>query len=245
MRYSRRLVSSCYRHLPYTVLRAGYRLARPERYRQLQEFRRERLAPFDARQCLYVHIPKTAGISVASAIFGDGVGWHQTVRPYQKMYSRDEYDALFKFAFVRNPYTRTVSAYRYLQNGKIRSKDDIAWAESVLPNFPSFDAFVRGWLTRENALTQIHFYPQHRFVSAGHDDNLDVDFIGHFESLHEDFRRICNHLGLGSEYRLEHLNRSGESVLPDYAEYYTGESRRIVADVYAEDFRIFGYDPTA
>ena len=65
-----------------------------------------------------------------------------------------------------------------------------------------------------------------------------VDFIGFFENLTEDFLYIQNKIGADGE--LQSLNVTGARA-GDYKSYYNDETRKIVADVFQEDIRIFGY----
>ena len=75
------------------------------------------------------------------------------------------------------------------------------------------------------------------------DGNLDVDIVGKFETLAEDFARIAARLGLeGAD--LGHRNASrNRAATPDPAE---AADRALVAELYARDYALFGYPlPTA
>ncbi len=68
------------------------------------------------------------------------------------------------------------------------------------------------------------------------DDRQLVDFIGRYETLEDDFRRVTGHLGIDVE--LPHLNRT---VHDDYRVYYSEEGRQRVAELWAVDVKNFGY----
>ena len=188
---------------------------------------------FDRHRCIFVHIPKCAGTSVNQGLFGvKTVGhipayWHQLHRP-------ERFQAYFKFAFVRNPWDRLVSAYLYLQRGGALRRDQ-DWSRFV-QGFDSFDAFVRRWLDPENVQRSLLFLPQHRYV-CDRFGMPSLDYLGRFETLEADFARVAAALSLPA--RLPEANQTPERR--PYAEYYGNESRERVAEAYARDIEWFGY----
>ncbi|WP_340106368.1 sulfotransferase family 2 domain-containing protein [Rhodohalobacter sp. 8-1] len=193
------------------------------------------LRGFDKHRCIFIHIPKTAGISVNKALFGDYGGGHKDVTFYKRAFGPLTYRTYFTFTFVRNPYSRVLSAYLFLKKGGFYEKDK-KWAEKHLSQYSSFGQFVEEWLNEETIHTYNHFVPQHSFVC---DIDLvpDVDFIGRFEKLEEDFQYIAGRLRL--DVKLPVLNKTGSRRWEDY---YTPELAEKVREVYREDFEVFGYD---
>jgi len=55
--------------------------------------------PFDRYQCIFVHIPKTAGVSICRSLFENLAGGHTTIAKYQIIFSKKEFDRYFKFTF--------------------------------------------------------------------------------------------------------------------------------------------------
>ncbi len=66
-----------------------------------------------------------------------------------------------------------------------------------------------------------------------------MDFFGYYENLQADFAFISRKLGINATLAEANRNASREK---DYRQYYTEASRKIVADFYADDLRILGYD---
>jgi hypothetical protein len=183
-------------------------------------------------RCIFIHIPKTAGSSMASALFG-AASRHVPYFEYQRA-NPAKFRKYFKFAFVRNPWDRLVSTYFFLRAGGLNAMDR-AWAQNAIASFDTFDDFVASWLTAENVASWVHFLPQAHFVLNA-DGRVMVDFLGRFERLNDDFnavaRRLERHVELPSTNRGEHV---------PYADYYTPKTREIVARVYARDISAFGY----
>ena len=186
----------------------------------------------DRHRCIFIHVPKAAGSGIAQALFGEG-SRHVTYFEYEQA-NPDKFERYFKFAFVRNPWDRLVSSYFYLRSGG-SGEEDGRWAERHLAQFPDFSAFVNGWLTEENIWSGIHFVPQHYFVRDGA-LRVRMDFIGRVESIADDFRTVCERLGIKAE--LPHANGSEHR---HYSEYYTRALKERVASVYAADISTFGY----
>jgi len=189
----------------------------------------------DRYRCIFIHIPKAAGTSVASTLFGES-SRHLRYTEYEQANPR-KFREYFKFTFVRNPWSRLYSAYSFLKKGGMNEMDH-RWAEEHLAAFSNFDSFVKGWVTEENVCSWVHFYPQHYFIC---DDalNLKMDFVGHFETLARDFAHVQRQLSMPAE-PLPHINPSAGQQ--HYCDFYSDEAREIVASVYRNDIRLFSYD---
>jgi hypothetical protein len=217
---------------------------------------------------LFVHIPKSAGQSIEQ-FFVEKLGMdpredrahfllqanddpsrgteklaHLSAREYVRdgYVSQQEFDRLFKFTFVRNPWARIVSEYRYRNYFHHRSFRDF-----VLNKLPQ-----PGWNDKYR-----HVMPQFDLL---HDENgkLLVDFLGRFENLYQDFDTVCRRLGIDdstlphrnpSNKRSRNLKRSfrnrlffnGENSKRHYSEFYDRETRDAVTRLYQRDIDAFGY----
>jgi len=197
--------------------------------------------PFLENRCIFVHVPKAAGISVAASLFGNLGGGHTSLGIYQLVFTKQEYDSFFKFTFVRNPWDRIFSAFHFLKKGGFNQYDR-RWATEHLADYSTFDEFVKKWVTRKNVLKYVHFVPQFRFVCLPEQAGPGVDFLGYFENLNEDFRYVQNRLNKDRGQALPHKNRTSSDRKLDFREHYNETTRSIVADVYETDIRMFGYD---
>ena len=78
---------------------------------------------------------------------------------------------------------------------------------------------------------------QSDFISRQNGELL-VDFVGHYESLQQDFDRVCEHLGI-SKRQLNRINvsKSARSTLDSL----DATSIEIINDYFSQDFDMFGY----
>ncbi|ADI14736.1 sulfotransferase family 2 domain-containing protein [Truepera radiovictrix] len=232
--------SGLFWQLPYGLRRNAARVAFPRRYAALQRLRSPEaggaLAPFFRHRCLFIHVPKAAGLSVGKGLFGAATGHHRTVAGYQLLLSRSEFEAFFKFAFVRNPWDRLASAFFFLKSGGLHDTD-ARWAAEHLAPYATFEAFVTGWVNRHNVHSWVHFRPQHHYLCLPGRRELLLDFVGFFENLASDYELIRARLGTGEPLPAENVTRARR----DFRELYTPEMREIVARVYREDIALLGY----
>lgn len=224
---------------------------------------------------IFVHVPKTGGQSVEKVfIERNGLTWderaplllrrnddpaigperlaHITAEEYVTLghVSPDEFARMFKFGFVRNPWSRIVSAYLYRD---LEHDMSFAW---FVDRFLAYDGLF--------ANDARHAMPQAEFLYDANDQLL-VDFVGRFESLAADFAEATERMGLG-RLELPHKNKSDNLSLflrgprsfakrmfkstfksrkekrgGHYSEYFTSELRDRVGEFYERDVRLFGY----
>lgn len=222
------------RVLPIDVVRQVKHWRAPHAYDWLRDPKHpECILPFDEHRCVFVHVPKSAGISVKRALFGEGCGGHRSAAEYKEILGPLEYRRRFTFTFVRDPYARLVSAYTFIKRGGL-NKWDQAIADK-LDGIDTFEAFVLDWLTPETVNVGLHFRPQVHYVCD--QGKVAVDFVGRFERISEDFEHIRDRLAVDAQ--LEHRNKTSRSG--DVSAFYTPEVKARVAELYAADFATFGY----
>lgn len=60
---------------------------------------------------------------MAEGLFGSHAAAHTALYTYLALYGARRFDAMFKFAVVRNPWDRVVSAYHFLAAGGLTEAD--------------------------------------------------------------------------------------------------------------------------
>ncbi len=81
------------------------------------------------------------------------------------------------------------------------------------------------------------FQPQHSFVSSS-DGQLLTDFVGRVEEMQKSYDEIAARIGIETRM-LERMNPSNRQSYRDYYEETLVEG---VANLYARDLELFGYE---
>lgn len=187
---------------------------------------------------VFVHVPKTAGVSVATALFGTGGGGHATLAHYVRMYG-PRLDDLFVFTIVRDPVTRFLSAFHYLRDGDHSVfRGNLQFQAFLRDEFTDVDDFATSWLTPERVAStkQQHFRPQVSFLRIG--DRLGpLDFVGRFERLDQDVAHVARVLGR-PDLQLPHSNAT-----PGRTQRRPLSPAAIAAvrEAYRDDVELLGY----
>ena len=200
-------------------------------------------------KCIFIHIPRCGGTSMEVSMVGDN--WfiidpttkHLIASTAKKVYE-PYWDDYFKFSFVRNPWDRMVSMTKFSSFFGVHIKNGNIDISDYLKNFPQIEIDPRSKSQGET------FNPIKNSVFLNILD-LELDFVGRFETLQQDFDIVCDKIGIPQQ-QLPHVlsredhsdNRSPQSSKTDhkhYTEYYDDETREIVAEKYARDIEYFGY----
>jgi Sulfotransferase family len=219
-----------------------FRVVAPGHFRRYQTRRvssgekRSSYDCFDRTRSIFVHIPKAGGVSVAISLYGNRAGSHTSVSGYQLVFNAAEFQSYFKFTFVRNPWDRLYSAYRFLSAGGMNDLDR-SWSEKHLAGVEDFEAFVLEALPRRSVRRAVHLRPQVQFLRNSITGKIGVDFVGRFERFDEDFATVAQRLG--KDVSLPHMN--GSRFQGDYRSAYSSRMRSVVDSVYAADINAFGY----
>ena len=159
---------------------------------------------------------------------------HRSIYFYKQVFEKNFKD-FFTFSFVRNPYDRLYSSYKFLQTGGMNEHDKVAF-QKYLSKFSDFEDFVLNGLNNEIIYEIIHFVPQSEFICNKNGEIL-VDFVGRFENLNDDLNSISRKIK--KELALEHHNKNFKK---DYKKIYNQEMKTKVYEVYKKDFVLFNYN---
>ena len=146
---------------------------------------------------------------------------HASANDVRQALGENQYNSLFSFGFVRNPWDFYVSAYHYIR--QTRTHPDWRTAQEL-----EFRPFLRRWLEREPAVQT--------FALADKNANLIVSHVGRQETLTDDLQRISNEIGYPVSSDMRNV-----SVRGHYQDYYDADARDWVADANRLDCEIFGY----
>lgn len=171
------------------------------------------------KKYIFIGISRTACGSMGELVGGGG---HTTIEYWQGVCERKglKWKKIWKFAFVRNPYDRFVSAYHHLGYHKISNIND------YLINY--------GDLHEAVIVQPALFRPQHEFLTI--DGELAMNFIGRFENLEKGWKKVARKLKIKEP--LPHNNDDSQTDMEELTE----ESKVVLYEFYKKDFELFGYD---
>lgn len=213
----------------------------------------------NSRKFIFVHVPKAAGTSVTRELsrlttFRDlEVGGTRYGEKIQDTYAARfdlrkhsparliaakagiaAWRGFFVFAFVRCPYARAYSLYRFLS----RWRDGPHHARVTSLTFEQFitsDLVGKGLI--EIALPQSHWLTNNegRLLEG-------VDFIGRVETFERDFGFVLSTV-LRAPTSYKTTERANASANPDeWKDAMSPIAKATIEDIYAEDFQLFGFN---
>lgn len=202
--------------------------------RELSKDNPKSLIPVDETAVIFVHIPKCAGVSIRTELYGNMAGGHISFRKYLQIFGPVSTLKYFKFTFVRNPWDRLLSSYFYLKQGGYWAGDE-RWFAQNLAKYSSFESFVLEWLNEGAANSYVHFRPQVNYLRLFNSiDNMD--YIGFFENISSDIQYVSSRTG-----RSISLKKTNKSNHLDYKTYYSNEMIDHVYSIYSADIIEFEY----
>lgn len=177
---------------------------------------------------IFVHLVKCGGTSIENIFWKTGGDLickkeyvdttkhvkHVTARQYSTTTYWSDY---FTFTFVRNPWDKMVSFYEYFK--KIRKQPHVEFLDFLEE---------KHWLP---------MFTNQLDLLTPHPGEPEIDYIGRFETLQQDFNVVCDKIGIPQQ-QLPHKNKTSHRP---YTEYYDEETKQIVAERFAKDIECFGY----
>lgn len=224
----------------------------------------------NSNKFIFIHIHKSAGTSIGNNLdqyctWNDlSIGYKPNSIQYFKSYGLDKHkkgdqikkiignyiwSSYFKFAFVRNPFTRAVSLYTYIKQllsehksrkllhlANLKYWEPLDWdISNAFLQTKSFTEFIR----HPSYIYDYGCQPQSNFVTDSKTQKLTVDFIGKLENIEEDFGFVRKKLGYSKQF-LFHSNVSNRKLsLADY--YRTEDDFEVIRNLYNSDFDLFHY----
>ena len=213
----------------------------------------------EKHQYLYVETPKVACTTIkavlqgaegrkvdqvgADAIHNRGQSPLHSPKNNPKLFFRIlNSESAYRFTFVRNPYTRLLSAYL----DKIRQKPIFdEWRVRRLQQLSlpineniSFHDFVKSLENADPQKMDAHWRPQVLLIAQ---TNVHYNFIGRFENLNEDIKNVARYLGFSDSLdfiKNPHVTNSDQKI----KKYYNKELFKMVNEIFLDDFKELNYD---
>ena len=185
-------------------------------------------------ECVFIHIPKTGGTSIRMGIWqGRYLGPHWTIAEGWRLH--------FKFAFVRHPLDRFVSAFRMCTEGPrgySRWHHPADWRPLNINEFAEivFDESIIYDQRRASFSERI----RHHTIPQTHPFYLlkAADFIGRYENYENDIRIITENLKIYNPI----IPLMNYTIKKPWQDYLSGALLRRCIDFYKSDFEQLKYD---
>jgi hypothetical protein len=225
---------------------------------------------------IFVHIHKTAGEAITLAFLPHlgpkdvtlggtptgnirnlyykrkyGISKHSSAREIREYIKDDRWERFFVFSFVRHPFERVESLYKYFvmmserrdkpsfrnmlyRAPLLEGSDPLKWPGlQAYRETSSFSEFIRhpGFHQDPGSHCQCDMLLDEK-------GRMLADFVGHFDRLEEHFAYVASRVGL-SEVRLPKHNVSKPTSRVDMT--LSEHDRRYLREIYANDFEVFGF----
>ena len=161
---------------------------------------------------IFIHIPKTGGTTIASAMPGNiQFKYHAKARHIKDDFTM--YNDYFSFAFVRNPWDRLYSIYTFNQRFVKRHVHTPIYETNGLNHY--FECDFKTWLMEKSTWSawdmQKQYLPeqlqtQYDYIVDENGNNI-ISHIARYENFTEEYIAICDKLNVKSK-TLEVLNKS-------------------------------------
>lgn len=172
---------------------------------------------------IHIHIPKTAGTSIRSALFGSAVIKHVTAQEVNEYF----WEKFLSFSVIRHPVERLYSNYKY--HCKTPYKGALKKSNPDLSDL-SFDAYCERFLFEG----QILMAPQVSYLSRNGSSKKFVDHLIRFEDMASGLSELESKIG--QKLNLPHLKSSPSIEIQPGPDIKT-----LIEKFYAEDFEKLGY----
>mgnify|MGYP006154515189 FL=1 len=144
---------------------------------------------------------------------------HESVKSIEEKISPQIFNAYFKFAIVRNPYSRFVSRYNYT---KLISNI----------NHLKFSEFVKQYIEFDMITDK-----QYQFL-LNKNGKIGVDKVFKLENINKDINEITSRININPNK----FYRINTSTYDDYKQYYDADTKKIVENFCKEDLDFFNYN---
>jgi len=176
---------------------------------------------------VWFKVPKVGSSTIIYHLVGGDESWDQGfIHSFTQRikYKENQFKGYFKFAFVRNPWDRVVSAY-----SKALGEHCPLYRECY---GKGFDYFVDYIDRQEFSEMDRHIMPQSLLFPVA-----EMDFVGRLENFSEDLNYVLDRIGI------QHVGIVQRNARPrsHYSEYYTERTRDIIARKYRLDIENFDY----
>jgi hypothetical protein len=209
---------------------------------------------------IFVHIPKTAGLSVTDAFGKYGrkqsrsllrsitrrlplresperahFREHDPAFVMIRKLGREAFERFLSFSVVRNPFDHAVSHYEYMKQFRIESTarkvGEMTFEEYLVYR-------MKAPLWNDTIFARL---PDQTYFLTDRAGDIAVDRMIRFENLSMELHDLAQELQL-PEFTLQHVNKTkSRSDKRPFQSYFDHTTEELVRQIYDRDFERFGY----
>lgn len=172
-----------------------------------------------------------------------GLSKHSTANEIKAVVGEALWNRYFKFAFVRNPYARAHSAYKFLRRMRKEAGLDVL---APLDGLKTFEEFVQSDYFQTEGMDRI-LMPQSFWIRSDiRNPAIPLDYVGRVECIEDSIGHISKRVpGLfkaGGEIEVPVLNSSDDACEATWQTLISDQkTERLIFEKYRIDFEAFGY----
>jgi len=158
----------------------------------------------------------------------------RSIRPSSENYNNiklteKEFNKIFKFTIIRNPFDRVLSAFYFLQKGNqgYKIKPDI-----------DFNEWIKNVFKVKGVSFNNHF--KHMHPKLLYEDKIWVDYIARIENIENDWKVISEKCDLPNTFPRKNISKKKDGK--NRYDYYNDESIEIVSKIYKKDLELLNYE---
>jgi hypothetical protein len=187
------------------------------------------------KKLIFIHIPKNAGTSIIKAMGIKNIFMDKTIEEYKIEYS-NYWDKYTKFAVIRDPIDRFISAYKFARMKEsgwfsATGQEELSkHADYEICNSVDINGYV-DYLYEDKNNYNRWTIPQ-TFILQNNQGKFEIDYFAKYENLNKDLEKI----GIT---RIEKLNSS--TIEKDNLLKLTNKSKKRLCEIYEIDYVNFSY----
>jgi len=160
--------------------------------------------------------------------------YYMSSEKYNKTMNMDDekWKTYYKFSFIRNPYDKIISAWKFCKQQKMLDKNISLYDFLTNRNIHSSYVFSHAYLQQTDHLLNLN-------------NELDIDFAGRFEYLYEDLNQVLFNLGITE---IKHTNFIQENIIynksnidSNYTDYFDISTILLTNELFSDDFNNFNF----
>ena len=184
---------------------------------------------------LFIHIPKNAGTSINHSLYGKSIG-HFTALEFRQV-AKKEFKNLYKFAIIRNPFDRLISAFSFVQEGLYKEMIDrpsiLKTRKIIQLKGMNINDFILQWLPENGNYIDFVFMPQTHFI-CDKKKKIMVDKLIKFEEINKLEEIILRETGITLK-KISKKNKTQKQQIYNLSD----ASKEYIRKLYKQDFELF------